>query len=97
MHPIGLSWFRERDYPRILEIMDDPDSLPPTFERWKLAAEKLEAWSKAKDYVVIRAIIDPGEFGAWCASQGLQLDGTARSLFATEFAERVAKAVPINN
>jgi hypothetical protein len=88
----GISWFREEDYPRILEIMTDSHVLPPTYELWREKAERTERNAKAGGMIVIRAIIDPAEFLTWCAREGLNVDAKARTAFAADFAARQVKA-----
>jgi hypothetical protein len=79
---IGLAWYEERDYPRILEIMEDADRLPATFASWRAKAEKAEREFIAKGHDVVRAMISPGKFQACASSRGLRLNASARKLFA---------------
>lgn len=88
----GISWFREEDYPRILEIMTDAHVLPPTYQVWREKAERQERTAKASGVIVIRAVIEPDEFLAWCAREGLNVDAKARTAFAADFAARQVKA-----
>jgi hypothetical protein len=81
---MGIPWCEERDYPRILEIMDDADRLPATFASWLKKAEKAEREFKRHGHDVVRAVIDPDRFPAWCHSHGLKrLDAQARIAFAS--------------
>ncbi|MBW7966771.1 hypothetical protein [Bradyrhizobium sp. BR 10261] len=86
---VGISWFNREDYPRILEIMVDAYVLPPTYERWREMAESQERRAKASGLAVVRAVIKPEEFVAWCAKEGLDVDAKARTAFAAEFAKRM--------
>ena len=78
----GLAWYEERDYAAILAIMEDADRLPSTFSSWREKAEKAERALKRQGHTVVRAMILPGEFPAWCQSRGMKVDGDARKLFA---------------
>jgi hypothetical protein len=63
-------------------IMADADRLPKTFASWLEKADRAEREFKRRGDVV-RAIIDPDNFPAWCQSRGLKrLDAQARTLFA---------------
>jgi hypothetical protein len=47
----GISWYRAEDYGRILEIMEDADKLPATFDQWLKTAERGERELKDKGQV----------------------------------------------
>ncbi len=79
---VALSWYRAEDYDRILEIMEDADKFHSTYDEWLKAAERGERELKGKGHVVIRAMLDPDEFTAWCREKGLKLDAQARTQFA---------------
>lgn len=83
---MGVAWYKPEDYPRILEVMEDAHLLPPTYEKWKYSAYKLESQAQRQGTVIIRAMIDPDEFVAWCASNNLKVDAQARMRFASELA-----------
>lgn len=82
----GLAWYNREDYPRILQIMEDADKLPPNFEKWQYAAHKAESQIKASGMIVVRAVIDPDEFVAYCSRHNLKVDAQARTRFASEIA-----------
>jgi hypothetical protein len=85
---LGIGWYSREDYPRILQIMEDAHVLPPTYEVWCEKAEGLESRAKALGASVVRAIIEPEEFVAWCASRGMKVDAKARTAFGSEFSYR---------
>lgn len=84
----GISWYRREDYPRALDIMEDAHVLPPTCDEWERKAERQEREWQSRGFVVVRAIIDPEQFPAWCARRGLHVDAKARMRFANEVAFR---------
>lgn len=88
---IGLGWYQERDYPAILEMMEDAHRLPATFASWLAKAEQSEAGFKKQGHAVIRAMIAPVEFSAWCQSRGMKADAEARKMFANTVAAGKAK------
>jgi hypothetical protein len=82
----GMCWYRREDYPRIREIMVDAHVLPPTYDEWQRQAERRERAAQDKGLAVIRAMVEPDEFLAWCAREDLNLDANARTMFAAQFA-----------
>jgi hypothetical protein len=84
----GIGWYNREDYPRILEIMEDADVLPTTYDTWRQKAEGLERQIKASGAIVVRAVIEPKEFVAWCAARGLKVNAKARTAFGSECAYR---------
>ncbi len=96
-HPIravGIAWYSRQDYRRALEIMEDADQLPRTFDQWLKRAEATERQIKRAGHVVVRAMIKPEEFAAWCRAKGLNTDAKARTEWASEFAHQQAKDTP---
>jgi hypothetical protein len=87
----GISWYNKDDYQRALRVMIDPQVLPPTYSAWKKKAEAQESKWKSDGVIVIRAIIDPDEFPAWCRARGLNVDAKGRMAFASEFAMQQIK------
>jgi hypothetical protein len=79
----GLAWYEESDYPRILQIMEDADRLPATYARWREKAETAERELKGRGDDVVRAMVSPDMFPAWCRSHGKRVDAQARILFAS--------------
>ena len=79
---IGLAWYEERDYPAILAMMQDAHRLRATFASWREKAERSELALEGHGPDVVRAMISPGKFPAWCQSRGLRLTANARKLFA---------------
>jgi hypothetical protein len=47
---VGVTWFREEDYPVLLEIFDDADKMPRTWNEWLKRAEQMEEQAKAQGY-----------------------------------------------
>lgn len=82
----GIPWFRREDYDRILDIMEDRDILPATWAEWRKQAAKAESYFRSLGVETVRAILDPGEFPAWCRARGLKVDGKARIAFGNEAA-----------
>jgi len=88
---IGVAWYDREDYRRILEIMEDADTLPSTYDRWRYSVDKLVRKIERDGGIIIRAKIDPERFLAWCAERSLRVDAKARSTFASEAAYEAAR------
>jgi hypothetical protein len=86
--PVGIAWYAREDYPGILEVMDDADLLPPSFEDWLERAEEVERELGRQGFVLLRVALDPADFVVWCRDRRRAPDGDARSAFAAEGAEQ---------
>ncbi len=83
---VGIAWYEPADYPAIRAMMIDGHSLPATHGAWLQRARKGEQEFLAKGTRLVRVIIKPQPFAAWCALRGLNLDSAARRRFAAEHA-----------
>lgn len=88
---LGIAWYREADYPEILEVMVDAHVLPASHGEWQKLAESLERERQRHGMRVVRAVIDPKTFAPWCRQRGLDVDAKARMAFANAEACRVAR------
>lgn len=81
---VGMAWYARADYPQVLDLMEDADQLPATYDDWLWKAEQVALGLEARGYVVVRVPIEPTAFLAWCDRNGLMLVGDSRSRFASE-------------
>jgi len=88
---VGMVWYREADYPRILGVMNDAHVLPRTHGEWREKAEAGRRDLESKGFVVVLAIIDPQTFPAWCRARSLNVNAEARAAFANEIAIEAVK------
>ncbi|WP_018262243.1 hypothetical protein [Methylobacterium sp. WSM2598] len=84
---IGMPWYRAEDYARLRALMQDADRLPTSHEAWRVSAEQVEGEVTRSGVAVVRVVVEPDEFAAWCNERGLRADGAARARFANEKAE----------
>lgn len=89
---VGIAWYSRQRYRRILEIMDDAEKLPATYDQWLKGAETGERQLKRSGHIVIRAMIDPEEFVSWCRTRGLKPDAQARMQWGNEFVYQQVKS-----
>ncbi|SRR5258708_1995971 len=51
---VGISWFREEDYPILLTIFEDAHKMPRAWKEWLKGAEKMEQKLKTDGHSVER-------------------------------------------
>lgn len=79
---VGIGWYRPETYAQCLEIFDDRDDLPASFEEWKQLAERTEQQLVAQGMKTVRVDIDPATFPEWCRENGFgRIDKHARMAF----------------
>jgi hypothetical protein len=83
----GIVWYRQKDYDRLLTMFEDAHKLPRTYEDWLKWAKTDEQRVRKSGTWVVRAIIDPDTFPAWCESKKLKMDARGRKSFAAEKAK----------
>jgi hypothetical protein len=78
---VGVFWIDEADYPAVLKILEDGDTLPPAWAAWRKMAIEMETGLKAYGHPVMRVRIDPATFPIWCAAHGTTTGRQGRKLF----------------
>lgn len=82
----AMVWYKEEHYPELLQLFDDADQLPPTYQHWLSRAEEKKAEVEAGGDQVIKVFIDPETFPEWCRNKNLPRDANARAELAIEVA-----------
>jgi hypothetical protein len=90
---IGMPWYSRDDYPAIRGMMVDQHNLAPTYDQWLMAAENNERVAQEAGLHVVRVMIVPDEFAAWCAQRNLEPGSSARSQRAQESIQDLPKTV----
>jgi hypothetical protein len=85
---VAISWYRQDDYAKIRDIMDDSITLPETYGQWLEGAKKAIAQLIAAGYTVEKAPIDSETFPGWCRIRGLDVGAKARIRFAKEIVSK---------
>jgi hypothetical protein len=78
---VGAYWIEEADYPALLKIFADGDTMPRAWKEWLKMAEEMEKGLKAYGHPVMRVRIDPATFPAWCAAHGTTPGRQGRKMF----------------
>jgi hypothetical protein len=81
---VGIPWFEPQEYARILEIMNYPADMSRDYERWRELAENRQRGRKGQKLFVVRVVVHPEEFVAWCTAKAIQPDGGALNTFVNE-------------
>lgn len=79
---IALAAYSEADYEDILEMMDDGEDLPDTYQDWLDLSLETEQELLKQGYPVTRIMIQPEKFDSWCRINGLRPNAEARAEFA---------------
>lgn len=77
----GIAWLTPETHARLGEIMVEPSGIPWSYERWREKAETQERHWKRRNQLVVRIVLDPEAFAAWCAGKGLQPNGEALQVY----------------
>ena len=83
---VGLPWYRKEDFARLKAMMVDAAKLHDTWPKWHTAAQQAEEAYRRMGYTVVRAVLIPEDFAAFCHSHGLGFDAQARTQFASSIA-----------
>jgi hypothetical protein len=78
---VGAYWIEEADYPSVLKISDDGNTMPRTWKEWLKIAEEMEKGLKAYGHPVMRVRIDPATFRDWCTAHGTTPGRQGRKAF----------------
>jgi hypothetical protein len=78
---VGAYWIKQEDYPALLNIFEDGDKLPRSWQEWRKMAEEMEQGLKAYGHAVLRVYIDPTTFPDWCAAHGTVPNAAGRRKF----------------
>lgn len=84
----GMPWYTEEDYPELLKLFTDGPNLPATYSKWLASAQTGETHMQNQGARVVRALIRPEEFAAWCAERSIRPDAAARLDYASKMAYR---------
>lgn len=83
----AMVWYKEEHYDTLLELFDDADQLPKSYQDWLLRAEEKKNEVEALGDQVLKVFIDPETFPEWCEKKQLPKDAASRSQLALEVAQ----------
>jgi hypothetical protein len=76
---VAIGWYQREDYARIKLLMEDGHVLPQNFDVWLVQAEAVVRIEKSRGSVVLKAIILPEPFAAWCRATNQRPNVNART------------------
>lgn len=80
-----VAWFTRRNYARHRAL--DPAGLPATFDEWLAHVGQ----QRRRQDPIVRVVIDPVQFSAWCRAASREADASARTAFAQVAAKAVSR------
>jgi hypothetical protein len=80
---INLAYYREQDWERFLEIIDDKENMHDTWKEWNKAYLNTKKELTSQGFIVKDFIVDLDELQNYCSSRGIKNDGKARSQFVS--------------
>jgi len=81
---VGVGWYRPEQWERLLEIVSDRDQLESTHEEWLENASRVFNFLKREGLPVVKMDINVEDLLAWCAKQGLAVNGDSRAKYVME-------------
>ncbi len=81
MTSINLAYYREADWERFLESIDDRESMHATWKDWHKAYLKTKKVLISQGLKVNDFVVDIDELQNYCILKGIKNDGKARSQF----------------
>ena len=78
---IKLAYYREEDWKRFIDVIDDRETMFDTWDEWYKAFLHAKHGLMKEGFEVIRIVVDIDELIDYCISQGVRNDGKARSQF----------------
>ncbi len=85
---VGVAWYAEAEWQRLRDVAADPETLEDTYAEWLKVFEKGVRDLAAAGVVAERVEVSVAELEEWCRQEGCELDGGARSAFASELLRR---------
>ena len=81
MKEVKLAYYKEKDWSRFLESIDDRDSMHDTWKEWHEAYQKTKKGLMEKGFIVKYFVMDIDGLTNYCKIRRIKNDGKARSGF----------------
>jgi hypothetical protein len=79
---VGVAWYRQKEWQRLLEVSQDRDDLENTYDEWAAAMPARMAKIEEAGFKPHKIDVAVEDLIAWCRSNGRVLDGAARADYA---------------
>jgi hypothetical protein len=80
---LNIAYYREEDWNKFLNSIDDRDRMPETWHEWHESYLKARNGLKAQGFKVRKIVVDIDELQQYCMDKGIKNNGQARSMFVT--------------
>jgi len=80
---LNVAYYREEDWKRFLDSIDDRNSMHETWHEWHEAYLNTVKGLKAKGFKVRQITVDLDELLQYCREKGIKNTGKARSQFVS--------------
>jgi hypothetical protein len=81
---MAVATYRKKDYPEILKISEDRDTMDPTWEVWRESKESTVKMLHDMGVVTVEVLIRPAELVRYCREHRMVVNGQARAALARE-------------
>lgn len=81
---VTLIWYNGReDFDRMVEVLGSNGNLPRSYEAWLRAAEKGEQKIRNSGMRIVRVVVNPNAFAAWCVTRVCDVNHKSLQNYAT--------------
>jgi len=84
MTGVKIAYYRKEDWERLLEIIDDKESMHDTWNDWYNAFSKAKTNLVSQGFMVIEIEVNLDELNNYCKLKCIDNNGKARSQFVRE-------------
>ena len=81
---VGILWFRQEDYGRVLSIAPDARELPGSYDQWLQRAEEAISFILREGGRPVRVDASVDKILAYLTIRGMRLDSDGRNTFAAD-------------
>lgn len=79
--PVRLAYYKEEDWTRFLDMIDDSASMHKKWKDWQGAYQKTKKDLADHGFFVVDTVVDIDALAAYCSARGIKNDGKARSRY----------------
>ena len=84
MTAVKIAYYRKEDWNKLLEIIDDKESMHETWNQWFNLFTKTKEDLMSKGFIVVDIEIDLDELNNYCNMKRIKNNGEARSQFVQQ-------------
>ena len=88
---LGIAVYHKKDYPEILNLSEDTESMNETWEEWKEKKKMMVENLKNMGLEPIDILVTPRELVAYCRERGLPINGDSRANYVQFLVSKLAE------